>query len=373
MMCFLTCWLVIPMGQKFSFTPWGIVSGLFWVPGATAGIYGIRNSGLAIAVGTWSSLCVVSSFCWGIFVFNEKVHSVLNSCCACLLLCSGLVGMSRYSSPRVSPSRKKETTPRAAPTQDMMPLLKESDVDLEKDESLIPGKPHITRKRPTMSEKDSPPHPKDELSAYLAPLELNSTPRARKYSESSLSSKEGSPSTVVLLNGRLSMTKRQLGIVGAVINGTWGGTNMIPLHYASLEGYGGVGYTISFAIGAALVTVFMWLLRYLYHVYQTRGSFRKAYGALPSFHLREMWWSGLISGSLYSLGNFGSIMAVTYLGQGVGYSFTQLAMLVSGLWGIFYFKEIQGADMIIRWILAASVTITGIIWLSYEHEGESVH
>lgn len=81
----------------------------------------------------------------------------------------------------------------------------------------------------------------------------------------------------------------------------------------------------------------------------------------------------MLSGSLYSLGNFGSIMAVTYLGQGVGYSFTQLAMLVSGLWGIFYFKEIQGADMIAKWILAASVTIVGIIWLSYEHEGESAH
>ena len=28
-MCFLTCWLVIPLGEPFSFTPWGIVSGTF--------------------------------------------------------------------------------------------------------------------------------------------------------------------------------------------------------------------------------------------------------------------------------------------------------------------------------------------------------
>lgn len=366
-MCFLTCWLVIPMGHKFSFTPWGIVSGLFWVPGATAGIYGIRNAGLAIAVGTWSSLVVVSSFCWGIFVFHEKVHSVFGACCAGLLLCSGLVGMSRYSSPRV-PSAKKEVR---RVSEDKMPLLNESGEEPAKDGSASPSADLIARKRLTHLEMDSPKASKADK-VPLLPLELDSSVPPRKNTDSSFS-KEENPSTVVLLNGRLSMTKRQLGIVGAVINGTWGGTNMIPLHYASLEGYGGAGYTISFAIGAALVTVFMWLLRYLHHVFRTRGSFREAFHALPSFHLREMWRSGLLSGSLYSLGNFGSIIAVTYLGQGVGYSFTQLSMLVSGLWGIFYFKEITGADMITKWILAATTTIIGIIWLSFEHEGESAH
>lgn len=366
-MCFLTCWLVIPMGQKFSFTPWGIVSGLFWVPGATAGIYGIRNAGLAIAVGTWSSLGVISSVCWGLFVFHEHVHSVFRACCAGLLLCSGLVGMSQYSSPRATPAKKGKTET----DQDTVPLLlNESDEDSEKDETLTPTSTKARKRPTTLLERDSPPGSK-VASAPVIPLEIYSHSPRGKTTESS-SSKEG-PSTFVFLNGRLTMTKRQLGILGAVINGTWGGTNMIPLHYASLEGYGGAGYTISFAIGASLVTLSMWLLRFLYHVYRTRGSFRKAYEALPSFHLREMWWSGFLSGSLYSLGNFCSILAVTYLGQGVGYSFTQMSMLVSGLWGIFFFKEIKGADLIVRWILAAAVTICGIIWLSYEHEGEAVH
>lgn len=33
-------------------------------------------------------------------------------------------------------------------------------------------------------------------------------------------------------NGRVRLTRRQLGIVGAVINGTWGSNSMIPMHYA---------------------------------------------------------------------------------------------------------------------------------------------
>ena len=82
-MCFLTSWLIIPMGEPLRFTKWGIVSGLFWVPGGWAGIYGIRTCGLAVAVGTWSSTIVLTSFFWGIFVFEEHVKSKMGACLAC--------------------------------------------------------------------------------------------------------------------------------------------------------------------------------------------------------------------------------------------------------------------------------------------------
>jgi hypothetical protein len=57
--CFVTAWpVVFFLGETIQFAPWGIVSGLFWVP---------RNAGLAVAgVGTWSSIIVVSSFIFGI-------------------------------------------------------------------------------------------------------------------------------------------------------------------------------------------------------------------------------------------------------------------------------------------------------------------
>lgn len=29
-MCFLTSWIVLAFGEELTFTPWGIVSGLFW-------------------------------------------------------------------------------------------------------------------------------------------------------------------------------------------------------------------------------------------------------------------------------------------------------------------------------------------------------
>ena len=46
-----------------------------WVTGGVCGIFGIRNAGLAISVGTWSSVTVLVLFACGMFLFDEKVKS----------------------------------------------------------------------------------------------------------------------------------------------------------------------------------------------------------------------------------------------------------------------------------------------------------
>mmetsp|Transcript_19841 Transcript_19841/g.36123 ORF Transcript_19841/g.36123 Transcript_19841/m.36123 type:complete len:89 (-) Transcript_19841:177-443(-) len=79
-----------------------------------------------------------------------------------------------------------------------------------------------------------------------------------------------------------------------------------------------------------------------------------------------MWLPGATAGSLWSLGNVGSIVAVEHLGQGVGYSASQAALLISGFWGIFYFKEVTKPATIGKWFLSAFVAIAGILLLGYE-------
>ena len=63
---------------------------------------------------------------------------------------------------------------------------------------------------------------------------------------------------------------------------------------------------------------------------------------------------------------FGSILSVTYLGQGVGNSLVQTKILISGLWGIVWYKEITGTSIVIKWFAAATTTVVAIIWLSLE-------
>jgi hypothetical protein len=176
---------------------------------------------------------------------------------------------------------------------------------------------------------------------------------------------------IVLFGGRVSLTRRQAGILGAVINGGWGGLNLIPLHYALQDqGLTGAGYLISYAGGSLIVNTGIWVIFYLYYLHQKKDGVA-AFECLPKFHFDKLGGPGLMAGTLYSIGNFTAILAVTYLGQGTGYSFCQMQLFVSGLWGVFYFREIQGAETISLWFLSATVALIGIIWLSYEHEGTS--
>lgn len=100
-MCFVLSFTVLWFGVEFSFTPWAILSGLFWVPGGTAVIYGIRNAGLALTTGVNSSLIVLVSFTWGIFIFHEPVKSRLVASLSILLMLCGIWGMAYFSQPHL--------------------------------------------------------------------------------------------------------------------------------------------------------------------------------------------------------------------------------------------------------------------------------
>lgn len=68
----------------------------------------------------------------------------------------------------------------------------------------------------------------------------------------------------------------------------------------------------------------------MYNVYQCKGDFTAGYRALPSLHLKEMWFAGALCGSIWEIANIGSIVSVQVLGEGVGFSLVQSALLVSG-------------------------------------------
>ena len=140
---------------------------------------------------------------------------------------------------------------------------------------------------------------------------------------------------------------------------------MVPMKYAPPHA-GGASYVISFAIGASVVTLGLWVIRYGYLCYY-HGSLTNAYMQLPSFHFQQMWLAGGLCGLLWSVGNFFSILSVMWLGEGVGYSVVQLNLLVSGVWGIFYYNEVEGKATICKWFIAAVFAVGGILLLSYEH------
>ena len=50
---------------EFIFTPWGLVLGLLWIPGGSAGVHAVRTNSVAMSVGSWSCKSVLVS-AWGL-------------------------------------------------------------------------------------------------------------------------------------------------------------------------------------------------------------------------------------------------------------------------------------------------------------------
>eukprot|EP00593_Proboscia_inermis_P001385 CAMPEP_0171295382 /NCGR_PEP_ID=MMETSP0816-20121228/3948_1 /TAXON_ID=420281 /ORGANISM="Proboscia inermis, Strain CCAP1064/1" /LENGTH=304 /DNA_ID=CAMNT_0011767963 /DNA_START=287 /DNA_END=1201 /DNA_ORIENTATION=- len=303
----------------------------------------------------------MTSFTIGIFVFGENVKSVPLACLAIGMMLVGITGMSHFS---------RLTTAAAVPMDDDGTEM----VEFDERESLIVSETSASiRKNKHVSAEAEGSHSQNDLASIIEPK----APQCASL-ENELAVHNGCDIVtkgVVLHVFGLTFTRRQLGFLGATTNGLWGGLQLVPLHYARLddpEAYSGLGYLMSISTGSLMVTCGAWILRFGVSMHRCK-SVRGGYNAMPSFHFRSMWFYGLLAGFLYSVGCIGSILSVVYLGQGVGYTLTQSAMLISGLWGILYFKEITGRRKVAMWFVSAIVTVAGLLLLSYEHKGGGVH
>eukprot|EP00804_Cyclotella_cryptica_P006419 CCRYP_014293-RA/>CCRYP_014293-RA protein AED:0.20 eAED:0.20 QI:2111/1/1/1/0.5/0.4/5/1142/432 len=347
----------------YDFTPWAFVSASMWVPGGTAGVYAIRRAGLAISVGLWSCVIVILSFVWGVLVFHEKQRSgVRGAMKALAVLCTGLCGIAYFSSFEAESKSERQQWDKVTKhaekenieVRESTPLMELADAEKENSMSLdFETYPHC----------GVPPHSHQTIHidppAFLCP-----DGRPKKHT--------------------IHIPEYNIGICMAVLNGVFAASIMVPLHYAPPSATQGVGYSMSFGIAAVVVVLAVWIIRWLFHssLYLrsdrddhmgNKGStdiivaLSKGYKSLPSFHVREMWRSGLLSGLLYSVGNLMGIVSIQRLGNFMGYSLNQSSIIVSGLWGIFYYKEISGVLHMLGFLLSACVVFVGILLLSREH------
>ena len=316
--------------------------------GGTGGIYAIRKAGLAIAVGTWASVMVMVNFIFGILVFHEPIHDIWGTMGAFILLIVGLIGMSQFSAPHKS--QKADTLLQDDTiSYDDLETTSQSTESTDSDYQEI-EQPHVQKHRQGNNEFN----------------------RTEENENGMISSKREQDNQiedayhVVLFGGRLSLTKRQCGIVGAVWNGFFTGGSLVPLHYAKEQGFGGANYMISMSCGAFISNLLIWIAIFLAKMRTHNNSTRETLKSMPECHFRQLAIPGFLAGILLSMAMFGSIISVTYLGQGVGNSLVQTKILVSGLWGILWFKEITGTSIVIKWFAAAVTTVVAIVWLSLE-------
>ena len=201
--------MLISIGETFFFSPWGLLSGLLWVTGGTAGIFGVRNAGLAISVGTWSGVTIICSYFWGLLIFEEHVKSFMFTFFGIFTMILGLAGMTYYSSP---PGEESLLLP--APTieeyseDDAISVMMESSLRSR----LLDAYDNVSQ-RIDVSDKES--------RAHSLQLERGG------YGDSD---EENEEEYIKFLGMRWK--RRVLGLICAGSDGILGGSALVPMHYA---------------------------------------------------------------------------------------------------------------------------------------------
>ena len=270
----------------------------------------------------------------------EPVYSIPGTIFAFFLLLVGVVGMSKYSSKEA----KKQVT------EDVKEMESAADSPSEKKLRL--------RKRVSSGELE-------ELAPMLS--EDEETVAESVNSETESGNVKKTPG-VFFIGGIIKLNQHESGILCAVLNGFLAGSCLIPLHYAKAQGFGSLSYIISFGTGSFLANILVWIIYFFYqhNKSQCASSFPDTFETMPSFHFKKLWLRGLMAGILLAIGQFCSIQATSTLGQGVGNSLVQSKILISGLWGICFYKEIKEKGTIAKWFMAAALAVLSIMLLSYQ-------
>ena len=334
---------------------YGTFSGLLWVLGGTGGIVAVRLAGLATAVGTWASVMICVNFFWGILVFKEPVSNMVSTVTAFALLTLGLLGMSIFGEPTTALSRAIAAPPKHV---SFLPITS-SDCELDTDFVFNNKKDSDDNSESTDDSEESQTINTKQLKRRISSkteeedTENTDSDSAMSCTSTSVATILRTPSynskTYIRICGNVIVRKRVAGILCALFNGLMSGSSLIPMHFAKRAGsWVGVNYLISFATGGMLSCFSIWIIYYvvvLVNVCRHRSSskstdatelsccsctyyLKEAACKMPSLYWGKLWKPGIASGLLNAIGMVGSVLAVTYLGQGVGNSVIQCKIIV---------------------------------------------
>eukprot|EP01097_Dermamoeba_algensis_P005328 TRINITY_DN3385_c0_g1_i1.p1 TRINITY_DN3385_c0_g1~~TRINITY_DN3385_c0_g1_i1.p1 ORF type:complete len:381 (-),score=64.72 TRINITY_DN3385_c0_g1_i1:323-1465(-) len=327
---FITSFFLLAYND-FVFSPLGILNGALWVPAGCFSFTAVKILGIGVAQGAWSGIIIGISFFWGI-VFDEKVKSIPLAVLAIVLLTLGVMGMASCT---VLTEALTDIRARALQLEEQRD--KRSSHFLEEVKSLV------SDDGLAMSEKTPLLHTRGQEIVSSEEKKGNQESSEEKY----------------MKIWKFSVRKELVGVFCAIATGVLGGSGNAPLKYAIWKGEpaGGIIYLISFSIGSMMVNIVMYIVYaiVLYFVYKE---------PIPTFQLKILFIPGSLSGLLWTGGNFFATYAVIFLGIGIGYPSVQASLIISGLWGILYYRELKGFWSISLWFVSAFLTLGTVVFLS---------
>jgi glucose uptake protein GlcU len=157
-------------------------------------------------------------------------------------------------------------------------------------------------------------------------------------------------------NDQTKRTPRQwtIGILVAILMGIPNGSMMVP---TQIEGVPtGIGYLMSFSTGVIIISFSFGLFLQMFSYFTTKKF-------IP-LRVEAAFFPGMAAGLLWSSGNLFSIYATQFLGLTIGFPLTQVALVIAGLWGLFFFKEMTETSARIMFFVSALIILSGGVLIS---------
>ena len=320
-LCFLVP--VVARGESPVFTWWGVACAVVWVPGGSCTIFAVPRIGMSLAIVIACATAAIQSFLVAWFFMGENVKQYQlgghRYYLAPVYLFACVLGMvALIYAPRLSVRR-------SASELELSSLLEESgkDSDDEMPHGAVP---------PTTSGAPAPAAAQFALGVAAALV-------------------AGTLATVQLALVNLGR-EHEMARAGCA-----GSLAACP---ASLQqAFDPAGsWSASFGVGAAVVTaVFLGGLAVL--------NSRTGHPP-PHPHFEVMKRPGSLAGLCWSLANFLGTCAVAKGGNAVVVAqMTSVQLITSGVWGIFYYHELDGRGAVV-WAVSAAWTLIAIVLLGRE-------
>ena len=186
-----------------------------------------------MAKGTWSSVIVLTSFAWGIFIFEEHVKTKSGACCACATLIIGLIGMSWFSRPSSSQPKRKSpdkivlvgASGEEDTDHELQRIPTMSSQDLNGTTIVSETKKRVKIRRLGKEGKSVHNYENEATlsSPSLIPLEMESLLHGKSDTTSivptTITPSAKKNRNISLFNGQIVLTQRQAGILASLFNG----------------------------------------------------------------------------------------------------------------------------------------------------------
>jgi len=353
---FCSSWIVV-LFQPLNFSWYGILGAGLWVPASVLAITAINMIGMALTAGIWSGTTILVSFLWGTIIFKESINNWFLTIIGLILLLSGIGGIALCNQ-----QWKITLPPNWKFLYKFVSCIREDDPVQEN--LTQPDTPLETiscelnptdRESHELENKQQTTEPEPECETIQLEWPNESDSLEQKYPEAKVLNQSMEQPEKSVMNVQPQKHVYLMGILCAMGLGILYGSMMVPAKLVS-EDEQGFPYVVSFAIGAAIVTLIDAPLYFGIQIFRGKGT--------PDFCFKVAAIPGIVSGLVWNAGNICSIFAVKYLGMAIGFPLTQTDLLVFGFWGMLLYREITRPLAIISFFAYALLLLAGDVFLS---------